>query len=255
MKTLLLILRTKLFLFGLLFTCTFILANNYIQRKDPFTFTEVKENIVAKPENSAIAKKKLAKQKMNLQLQGNSFRDADVSFTATVTSDKLDYAPTSTAIFTGLGFLPNENVVLKVKNLDQPCNTVSADSSYLPWTVTADANGDFVTAWTVCDCPGDSLRLKATGQTSGQIAYVYFSDAPNDFTISVSPTTLCPNKTVTLTFTVGITGTNESCFQLSIPEGYTSASAAFVSATGGKNWTPSISGSTINVSADRKSVV
>src|SRR5687768_4213841 len=36
---------------------------------------------------------------------------------ATVTSDKPDYAPLSNAVFTGSGFLPNENVVLKVKNL------------------------------------------------------------------------------------------------------------------------------------------
>src|SRR6476619_3714810 len=95
---------------------------------------------------------------------------------ATVTTDQPDYAPRSNAVFTGSGFAPNENVVLKVKNLFQPCHTVNPDSSYLSWTVTADANGGFVTNWTVCDCPGDSLRLKATGQTSGLIAYALFTD-------------------------------------------------------------------------------
>jgi hypothetical protein len=101
--------------------------------------------------------------------------------TATVTSDKPDYAPRSTAVFTGRGFLPNENVVLKVKNLNSPCNTVTADSSYLPWTVQADGNGSFVTNWTVCDCVGDSLRLRATGQISGLIAYAYFTDGNVNF--------------------------------------------------------------------------
>jgi hypothetical protein len=96
---------------------------------------------------------------------------------ATVTSDADDYAPRSTATFTGAGFEPGESVVLKVKNLSYPCNTVFADSSYLPWTVTADENGGFVTTWLVCECPGDSLRLRATGQTSGFIAYAYFTDA------------------------------------------------------------------------------
>jgi hypothetical protein len=95
---------------------------------------------------------------------------------ATVTTDKPDYAPRSNAVFTGAGFLPGETVQLKVKNLFRPCNTVTADSSYLPWTVTADASGGFVTDWTVCDCPGDSLRLKATGLTSARVAYVLFSD-------------------------------------------------------------------------------
>src|SRR5687768_12836838 len=80
---------------------------------------------------------------------------------ASVTGDAEDYAPRSTATFTGAGFLPGETVVLKVKNLSRPCNTVFADSSYLPWNVVADENGGFVTEWLVCDCPGDSLRLKA----------------------------------------------------------------------------------------------
>ena len=97
--------------------------------------------------------------------------------TATITTDQPDYAPRSTAVFTGSGFQPGENVVLKVKNLSYPCNTVFADSSYTPWTVTADVNGSFVTNWTVCDCAGDSLKLRATGQTSGLVAYALFSDA------------------------------------------------------------------------------
>ena len=97
--------------------------------------------------------------------------------TATVTSDKPDYAPLSNAVFTGSGFAPNEDVVLKVKNMTQPCGTVSADSSYIPWTVKADADGNFVTNWTVCNCAGDSLKLRATGQSSGLIAVVKFSDA------------------------------------------------------------------------------
>jgi hypothetical protein len=44
------------------------------------------------------------------------------SFGATVVSDQDDYAPFSTATFTGNGFAPNEDVVLKVKNLTKPCN-------------------------------------------------------------------------------------------------------------------------------------
>ena len=132
MKTFLLLLRTKLFLLVFLSTCTFILANNYIQRNDFFKFTEVKEDVVAKPENSAVPTKEIDRKKNSLQLQQNSFREAGDAFEATVTSDKPDYAPLSTAIFTGAGFAPYENVVLKVKNLNQPCNTVSADSSYFP---------------------------------------------------------------------------------------------------------------------------
>jgi hypothetical protein len=115
-----------------------------------------------------------------------SFVTTSVFGQATVTSDKEDYAPRSNAVFTGAGFAPGETVVLKVKNLNRPCNTVTADSSYLAWSVVADAGGGFVTNWTVCDCNGDSLRLKATGQTSNLIAYAYFVDAARTWTGAIS---------------------------------------------------------------------
>ncbi|RXK57822.1 HYR domain-containing protein [Lacibacter luteus] len=129
---------------------------------------------------------------------------------ATVISDKPDYAPRSNAVFTGAGFQAFEQVQLKVKNLNSPCNTVTADSSYLPWTVVADANGAFVTNWTVCDCPGDSLRLKATGITSGLIAYAYFTDGviyPSGISVPAnSDQNLCLNSTAS-----PITATMTTC--------------------------------------------
>ena len=130
------------------------------------------------------------------------------AFAQTVTSDKDDYAPRSNAVFSGTGFAANENIVLKVKNLSRPCNTVSADSSYLAWTVKADINGGFRTNWTVCDCLGDSLRLKAQGQTSGFIAYAYFTDG--DIRVeSVSINPFSPSGTNTTRVTVKNYTTNE----------------------------------------------
>src|SRR5688572_10132856 len=228
MKAMLPFLRTKLFLSIFLFTCTFILANNYVQRNDLFRFTEVKE-LIAKPEKVEVPIKKPVRKKTNLQLQENSFRDPSASFEATVTSDKPDYAPLSTATFTGAGFAPYEAVVLKVKNLTQPCNTVSADSSYFPWTVTADENGGFVTTWTVCNCPGDSLRLKAAGQTSSSIAYAYFTDA--SWTLVADNTTFCAGATTNVKFT--LTQTNNATprngfFTVTLPSGYSFSNLANV---------------------------
>ncbi|MGN6164558.1 MAG: beta strand repeat-containing protein, partial [Flavisolibacter sp.] len=104
---------------------------------------------------------------------------------ATVTSDKPDYAPRSNAVFTGSGFLPGETVALKVRNISHACNTIAPDSSYTPWSVVADASGGFVTNWTVCDCNGDSLKLRAVGQSSHDTAYVYFSDATGLSNLSI----------------------------------------------------------------------
>src|SRR5437773_2346259 len=124
---------------------------------------------------------------------------------ATVTSDQADYAPLSNAVFTGSGFAPYENVVLKVRNLNQPCNTVAADSSYYPWTVVADENGAFVTNWTVCNCDGDSLRLKAVGQTSGLLAYAYFTDASlNSVSVGAASQTVNYGTAAFVTYTVSV---------------------------------------------------
>jgi hypothetical protein len=127
---------------------------------------------------------------------------------ATVTSDQDDYEPLSTAVFTGSGFTPFETVTLKVKNLSQPCNTISSDSSYFPWTVVADQNGAFVTNWTVCNCQGDSLRLKALGQTSGLIAYAYFTDANlNSLSVGAASQSVNYGTAAFVTYTVSVKAT------------------------------------------------
>jgi hypothetical protein len=108
-------------------------------------------------------------------------------------TDKPDYHPLSTAIFSGNGFGPNEAVLLKVKNLTQPCGTTSGDSSYLSWSVFTDSSGHFETTWTVCNCPGDFLKLKAWGQTSGLYAEVVFADDINPLIINTLGTTINQN--------------------------------------------------------------
>jgi large repetitive protein len=149
---------------------------------------------------------------------------------ATVTTDKPDYAPRSNAVFSGKGFAPGETVDLRVKNLFRACNTVTADSSYLPWTVVADGSGNFITNWTVCDCNGDSLRLRAVGQSSRDTAYAYFSDGDGDgsMTVSSPSTSICANSTnnqITLNFRAAA-GTNNnypsgSQATITIPAGWT----------------------------------
>ena len=69
MKTLLPILKTKLFILGFILACTAILANNYIQRDNPFKFSGTKEEkVIAKPEKVFVKTKKPADKKINLQI-------------------------------------------------------------------------------------------------------------------------------------------------------------------------------------------
>ncbi|RYE15308.1 MAG: Ig-like domain repeat protein, partial [Sphingobacteriales bacterium] len=139
----------------------------------------------------------------------------------TVTTDKPDYAPRSNAVFTGTGFQPYETVQLKVKNLFRACNTVTADSSYSPWTVKADATGNFVTNWLVCDCLGDSLRLKATGQSSSYTAYAYFSDGGYQFAAAGLPSSTNVVVNYTISGSGGGNGTFDKSFTPPATEGGT----------------------------------
>src|SRR4051812_32188424 len=65
---------------------------------------------------------------------------ASISFvqaqTATISTDQGDYPPGSTAIITGSGFQPGEDVTLQVLH-DPTGGDDATDPSHQPWTVTA----------------------------------------------------------------------------------------------------------------------
>jgi hypothetical protein len=93
----------------------------------------------------------------------------------TLTSDQPDYAPGTTAVLTGSGFVPGENVTLQVVHAD---GTPSTGSDHNPWTVATNDSGSFVTTWHVCedDCVGATLLAKADGASSGLHAQATFTD-------------------------------------------------------------------------------
>src|ERR1041385_1761397 len=102
---------------------------------------------------------------------------ASVSITGyaqTITTDAADYAPGSTATFTGSGWMANEAVTVTIQNLTTP---ICYNGLCCPHYMTADANGNFTLTWTVCQCNGDSLLATATGQTSNIVATVNFTDS------------------------------------------------------------------------------
>ncbi len=104
---------------------------------------------------------------------------------ATLISDKDDYAPGTTATLTGSGFQAGEQVKMQVLHAD---GTPATGADHDPWYVTADANGNFVTTWHVCedDCVGSTLRATADGQSSKRHAEVVFTDGNNDLFLYAS---------------------------------------------------------------------
>src|SRR5437879_2305559 len=67
---------------------------------------------------------------------------------ATVTTDKADYSPGSTAYITGSGFLAGETVELQVLHTTTP-NDDATSPAHQPWQVTAGAQGNFTSTWYV----------------------------------------------------------------------------------------------------------
>ena len=90
---------------------------------------------------------------------------------ATLTTDREDYAPYSYVYISGTGFEPGETVNMIVVQLDPN------PTSYEPWDVVADENGNIDTSWYIFteELIGATMQVTATGQTSGphRVGHVY----------------------------------------------------------------------------------
>src|SRR5262245_42233298 len=87
-----------------------------------------------------------------------------------ISMDQADYEPGETASFIGRGFEPFETVTLQVLHSD---GREDNDADHLPWTVTANQDGEITSAWFVGEDSSNSmLQLTAVGSTSGRVAEV-----------------------------------------------------------------------------------
>jgi len=94
---------------------------------------------------------------------------------ATLTTDRQDYPPYSYVYMTGTGFEPGETVNMIVVQLSPN------PTSYEPWDVVADENGNINTSWYIStdELIGATMQVTATGQTSNLTASATFTDAIN----------------------------------------------------------------------------
>jgi hypothetical protein len=94
---------------------------------------------------------------------------------ATIRTDKFDYQPGETALITGTGFAPGENVTLQVAH----ANGLVDGDGHAPFTVLADGSGNIDSQWFVNpdDSSGATFILTAVGETSGRKALTIFTDA------------------------------------------------------------------------------
>lgn|GEM_PF-3562909 len=115
---------------------------------------------------------------------------------ATVTTDFPDYPPGDTVWISGAGFAVKESVTVQVKHVD---TTITGGLGHDPWKIRANNSGNFTTYWVVPydDNVGETLRVEATGQSSGLFATTTFSDVNSILTFTTSiPETLCAGDTI-----------------------------------------------------------
>jgi hypothetical protein len=97
--------------------------------------------------------------------------------TATVTTDKGDYAPGQTVYINGSGFQAGEIVRLRV--IDMQDGTLNdTDPAHQPFNVGTDSSGNLTATWIVDpDSINHTLMLTADGLSSGVHAETTFTDA------------------------------------------------------------------------------
>ncbi len=126
---------------------------------------------------------------------------------ASITTDKLDYAPGETVKITGKGFLSTEYVQLEIDRND---GSPSTGPEHDPWIVRAGDLGGFKSTWLVLQSELDhSLQLTATGLTSGRVATTTFTDAIHLSGVSVGAQsgTLTPGTAGSATYAISTTYT------------------------------------------------
>ena len=210
MKTLLPILKTKLFLLGFVSACTIVLATTVPQIKNMIAPSKVNnEKIVEK--KKAITSKKRATNSLKAKTQTTVVNN---SFEATVQTDKPDYSPGEHVQITGSGWVPAQNgdpgetVLLHIVS-DCGCTNVTYEA-------VADENGNIYNdEFLITEAHiGASFTLTATGTISDQTAVTTFTDG-NFKVRTISP--LGSNVTIQYTFysdASDCTGTGTSSSEL-----------------------------------------
>ncbi|MBC6365367.1 HYR domain-containing protein, partial [Algoriphagus sp. AK58] len=110
---------------------------------------------------------------------------------ATVTTDKLDYAPGEYVTISGSGWQPGETIVLHFDEEPKPATCLLSHDL----TAIADASGNFTNSQFLVkeNHLGVTFTLTATGQSSGLIATTVFTDGRAEIS-AASPTPFSPNQ-------------------------------------------------------------
>ncbi|MBI5019088.1 hypothetical protein HZB58_02350, partial [Candidatus Gottesmanbacteria bacterium] len=129
----------------------------------------------------------------NVEAASLDLDNIDPSNSATLSTDKADYAPTDTAIITGTGFKPNHDYNITVSSADEPATSTTD-------TITTDVDGAFVYAYQLDGIYRPNYKVVVTNNGGHTIAATTFTDSA-----AVDQYSQCANDTGT-GYTSGDTG-------------------------------------------------
>ncbi len=139
--------------------------------------------------------------------------------TSAVYTNQIDFSPGQSALISGSGFAPNENVTVSIEQL----HGTAPGTVYTPLTVTTNATGSFQTNWTVV--PAALFQVTATGSQGGTAV-----DQFTDGSVGVSPpppvnplvvTTTSDSNTIgSLRFAISSADSSGGTITFNIPTSY-----------------------------------
>lgn len=110
----------------------------------------------------------------NVEAASLDLDNIDPSNSATLSTDKADYAPTDTAIITGTDFTPGETYNLTISSDDPPPTSTTVQ-------VTADENGVFVYAYQLDGTYRPNYKVEAKELDGTTVDVVTFTDSDTTF--------------------------------------------------------------------------
>jgi uncharacterized repeat protein (TIGR01451 family)/LPXTG-motif cell wall-anchored protein len=141
--------------------------------------------------------------------EATSIDEIDLTVTETgsaqLATDKLDYAPTDTALITGNGFLPNAEYTLTISSSDEPATSTTV-------TVDTDDEGILFYAYQLDGIYRPNYRVEARDSLGNIVATITFTDNRDFATVTVnggSSTIVAPSGTVTVSANVSTDGSDD----------------------------------------------
>lgn len=188
-------------------------------------------------ELSATILKNVAAPSLNLETQVSEG-------SATLTTDKADYAPTDTALITGSNLLLDTTYSLTISSSDEPPTSTTIN-------ITSNNSGTFLYAYQLDGTYRPNYKVELKDSFGTTVATTTFTDSDvRNFSSSITPTTslTAQTQTYTATFSNSVSSNKKiKSAKLINKDGFTSVGTFLLGGSASSNWSVSLVGNEIRM--------